>query len=146
MPTSPRTQTLTVSNRMDILIKILLAIISPSLFIGMLEVGAYTWERGQANGLYAWELVASRRIDLLPHSASDGDYTLMKPGSHYEWQKIPVEINSHGLRGPEVTYEKPTDTFRILNLGDSVTMGWGVRVEDTYGQQLESSLNNQNKR
>ena len=68
-------------------------------------------------------------------------YTLMKPDSHYEWQGIPVDINSHGLRGPETTYEKPPATFRILNLGDSVVMGWGVREEDTYGQQLEQLLN-----
>jgi lysophospholipase L1-like esterase len=54
-----------------------------------------------------------------------------------------VDINSHGLRGPEITYEKSLDTFRILNLGDSVSMGWGVREEDTYGRQLESLLNEQ---
>jgi lysophospholipase L1-like esterase len=47
------------------------------------------------------------------------------------------------LRSPETTYEKPTGTFRILNLGDSVTMGWGTREEDTYGQQLEQLLNGQ---
>jgi hypothetical protein len=68
-------------------------------------------------------------------------YTLMKPGSHYEWQSIPVDINSHGLRGPETTYEKPPATFRILNLGDSIVMGWGVREENTYGRRLESMLN-----
>jgi lysophospholipase L1-like esterase len=67
----------------------------------------------------------------------------MKPGSHYEWQSISVDINSHGLRGPETSYEKPPATYRILNLGDSVAMGWGVRVEDTYGQKLESLLNQQ---
>jgi hypothetical protein len=70
-------------------------------------------------------------------------YTLMKPGSHYEWQNISVDINSHGLRGPEPSYAKPPSTFRILNLGDSVVMGWGVREEDTYGRQLETLLNEQ---
>jgi lysophospholipase L1-like esterase len=54
-----------------------------------------------------------------------------------------VEINSHGLRGPETPYEKPAGTFRILNLGDSVAMGWGVREEDTYGRRLEQWLNDQ---
>ena len=50
-------------------------------------------------------------------------------------------INSHGLRSPEINYEKRTGTFRILNLGDSVVMGWGIRQEDTYGRQLGSLLN-----
>src|SRR5688572_14070194 len=122
---------------------IALALIGPVLLVGLLEGMAYVWERTQANGLYAWEMVASRRLVWEPHPEPGTGYTLMKPGSHYEWQGIPVDINSHGLRGPETTYEKPPATFRILNLGDSVAMGWGVRVEDTYGQRLESLLNEQ---
>jgi lysophospholipase L1-like esterase len=120
---------------------IALATIGPLMLIGLLEGMAYAWERTQANSLYAWELVASRRMVWEEHPTPGAGYTLMKPGSHYEWQGIPVDINSHGLRGPETTYEKSPDTFRILNLGDSIVMGWGVRVEDTYGQRLESLLN-----
>jgi GDSL-like Lipase/Acylhydrolase family len=118
-----------------------MAIVSPLLLIGLLEGAAYLWERKQANSLYAWELVASRRMVWVQYPQPGAGYTLMKPGSHYEWQNIPVDINSHGLRGPETSYEKPPDTFRILNLGDSVVMGWGVREENTYGRRLESLLN-----
>jgi hypothetical protein len=120
---------------------IVLAIIAPLLLLGLLEGIAYFWERGQANGPYAWELVASRRMVWETHPGPGAGYTLMKPGSHYEWQGIPVDINSHGLRGPETPYAKPSGTFRILNLGDSVAMGWGVREQDTYGRQLEALLN-----
>ena len=118
--------------------------VSPVLLIGLLEGAAFLWERKQANGPYAWELVASRRMVWVQYDEPGAGFTLMKPGSHYEWQSIPVDINSHGLRGPETTYEKPAGTFRILNLGDSVVMGWGVRQEDTYGRQLESLLNENN--
>ena len=121
----------------------MMAIISPLVLIGLLEGTAYIWERTQANGLYAWELVASRRMVWEKYYEPGAGYTLMKPDSHYEWQGIPVDINSHGLRGPETTYEKPPSTYRILNLGDSVAMGWGVRVEETYGRQLEGLLNEQ---
>jgi lysophospholipase L1-like esterase len=121
----------------------MLAVLSPLLLIGLLEGAAYVWERKQANSLYAWELVASRRMEWVQYHEPGAGYTLMKPGSHYKWQGIPVEINSHGLRSPETTYEKPTGTFRILNLGDSVTMGWGTREEDTYGRRLEQLLNGQ---
>lgn len=120
-----------------------LAIFSPLLLLGLLEGVAYAWERKQANGPYAWELVASRRMIWEAHPTPGAGYTLMKPGSHYEWQSINVDINSHGLRSPETTYAKPPGTFRILNLGDSVAMGWGIREEDTYGRRLESLLNEQ---
>ena len=120
---------------------IALAIIGPLLLLGLLEGVAYVWEQRQANGLYAWELVASRRMVWVQYHEPAAGYTLMQPNSHYEWQSIPVDINSHGLRGPETTYKKPPATFRILNLGDSVVMGWGVREESTYGKQLESMLN-----
>jgi lysophospholipase L1-like esterase len=129
------------SKPMEFLLKVIMVVTGPLLLIGLLEGVAYIWEHSQANGTYAWELVASRRIDLLQYPEPGAGYTLMKPGSHYEWQGIPVDINSHGLREPETTYEKPPNTFRILNLGDSVAMGWGIREEDTYGQQLECLLN-----
>jgi hypothetical protein len=141
--TSNPVKTPTLSKRSDILINIAITILGPLLLIGLLEGLAYVWERTQANGLYAWELVASRRLVWEPHPEPGAGYTLMKPGSHYEWQGITVDINSHGLRGPETSYEKPPATFRILNLGDSVVMGWGVREENTYGQRLESLLNEQ---
>jgi hypothetical protein len=136
-------KTLTLSRRSDILLKIAIAIISPLLLVGLLEGLAYIWEKTQANGLYAWELVASRRLVWEQYLEPGAGYTLMKPGTHYEWQGIPVDINSHGLRGPETTYEKPAGTLRILNLGDSVAMGWGVREEDSYGRRLEQRLNEQ---
>ena len=133
----------TISKRATLLLNIALALIGPLLLIGLLEGTAYVWERRQANGLYAWELVASRRMEWVQYHEPGSGYTLMKPGSHYKWQGIAVKINSHGLRSPETTYEKPPGTFRILNLGDSIVMGWGVREEDTYGRRLESKLNEQ---
>ena len=140
--TSTEVKTPALSKQAEKWLTIMLAIIGPLLIIALLEGVAYVWERQQANGPYAWELVASRRMVWEQHPEPGAGYTLMKPNSHYEWQSISVDINSHGLRGAETTYEKPSTTFRILNLGDSVAMGWGVRLEDTYGQQLEALLNN----
>lgn len=136
-------KTPTLSKRTDILLKIAMVIISPLLLLGLLEGMAYIWEQGQADGLYAWELVASRRMVWEQHPEPGAGYTLIKPDSHYEWQGIPVDINSHGLRGPETSFEKPPGTFRILNLGDSIAMGWGVREDETYSWRLEQQLNKQ---
>ena len=140
-PTTAKSPTL--SKRLEKILLAIFAIISTLLLIGLLEGIAYVWERRQANSLYAWELVASRRMVWEKHPTPGAGYTLMKPDSHYQWQGIPVDINSHGLRNPETTYEKPPATFRILNLGDSVVMGWGVRAEDTYGRQMEAWLHEQ---
>jgi GDSL-like Lipase/Acylhydrolase family len=137
----PIAKTPIMSKRAAIWLNIALAIMGPLLLVGLLEGTAYVWERRQAKGLYAWEMVASRRMVWVKYYEPGAGYTLMKPGGHYEWQSIPVDINSHGLRGPETSYEKPSGTFRILNLGDSVVMGWGVREDDTYGRRLESLLN-----
>ena len=121
--------------------KLAVPLISTLLFLAVLEGGAYLWERAQGNGPFAWELVASRRLEFLKFAEPGAGYTLMKPGSRYCWQGIPVEINSHGLRGPVTPHAKRPNTFRILNLGDSVAMGWGVRAEESYGRQLEILLN-----
>ena len=130
-----------LSKRAEQIVKVIMVLSGPLLLILLLEGGAFLWERAQAQGPYAWEMVASRRIDLDEYPEPGAGYTLMEPGSRYEWQGIPVTINSRGLRNPEVAYEKPAGTVRVLNLGDSIAMGWGVREEETYGRQLEQMLN-----
>lgn len=120
-----------------------LALMASSFLICLagLEAVAWFWEQRQAQGPYAWELVASRRIWLDRIETPDGGYTLMHPGEAYTWQDISVRINSQGLRSPNVAPKKPPDIYRILNLGDSVVFGWGVRYEDTHGYRLQELLN-----
>ncbi|MBN1593522.1 MAG: SGNH/GDSL hydrolase family protein [Candidatus Coatesbacteria bacterium] len=71
------------------------------------------------------------------------------------WSKIPNEeglyirpeyevhekINSKGLRGPEIPYEKPDGEFRILFLGDSFTEGYAVSDKDHFITKVQSSIN-----
>lgn len=54
---------------------------------------------------------------------------------------VEYTINSLGMRGPEVSTDKPAGTFRILGLGDSFTFGIGVRDEHTCLRRLEAVLN-----
>ena len=51
---------------------------------------------------------------------------------------VDFETNSKGLRDREFSYTKSPNTLRILMLGDSLTVGWGVRVEDTFSKRLET--------
>jgi GDSL-like lipase/acylhydrolase family protein len=53
---------------------------------------------------------------------------------------VHLQINAHGLRGPDRDYRKPPGTRRILLLGDSFTEGFTVREEATTRAVLESSL------
>ena len=53
---------------------------------------------------------------------------------------VEMTINGLGLRGPELTREKPAGTLRLLGLGDSFTFGVGVRDEHTFLRRLEGRL------
>jgi lysophospholipase L1-like esterase len=54
---------------------------------------------------------------------------------------VMVSINSHGLRDREYSRTKPPGVYRIVVLGDSTTLGWGVAVEETVPKILEAELN-----
>ena len=73
-----------------------------------------------------------------------------KPSMYYEYIPyarndlyigVPVTINSLGLRDYEIQIPKPPHTVRILALGDSITFGYGVRLEETYLKVLKRKLN-----
>jgi lysophospholipase L1-like esterase len=53
---------------------------------------------------------------------------------------VPVAVNRLGLRDREIAVPKPAGTVRILGVGDSVTFGYGVPLQDTYLKVLESRL------
>jgi lysophospholipase L1-like esterase len=48
--------------------------------------------------------------------------------------------NAFGFRGREPSLAKPPGAFRILLIGDSMTMGEGVAEDETYAALLEQSL------
>jgi lysophospholipase L1-like esterase len=51
-----------------------------------------------------------------------------------------LTINSLGFRGRDVVVPKPIGRFRVVVIGDSVTMGWGVGDDETFSSQLEQLL------
>jgi lysophospholipase L1-like esterase len=64
----------------------------------------------------------------------------LRPGQETMFQSGLVSVNSLAFRGPEVAMPKPAGVFRILVLGESLTFGWGVEYEETYGQRLREAL------
>jgi lysophospholipase L1-like esterase len=69
----------------------------------------------------------------------------LKPGARIESQTDGVaaveQLNSDGFRGPEYAIPKPSGSFRILAVGDSVVQALSVSYRDSWGQVLEAMLN-----
>jgi len=63
------------------------------------------------------------------------------PNSRAFLMGVDVRINSRGLRDYEYPLEKAPGVFRIMILGDSTTLGWGVPLERNVPKILESELN-----
>jgi hypothetical protein len=71
----------------------------------------------------------------------DPDFAyILRAGDSFALSGVPFDINSDGLRGPEIETPKPLGRRRVLLLGDSVVMGAGVRVEQTFAAGLRSRL------
>jgi lysophospholipase L1-like esterase len=51
-----------------------------------------------------------------------------------------IEFNSQGSRGPEVSYAKPEDVYRILLIGDSFVEAVQVDYAQTFGALLQETL------
>jgi lysophospholipase L1-like esterase len=50
----------------------------------------------------------------------------LRPSAQDSWDGVPVTVNAKGLRGPELEYARRPGVARILYLGDSVTVGYGL--------------------
>lgn len=60
-------------------------------------------------------------------------------------QNVTIRLNDRGLRGGPVE-PAPTNGRRILFLGGSITLGWGVPEEETVEQRLEKMLTAEGQR
>jgi lysophospholipase L1-like esterase len=49
-------------------------------------------------------------------------------------------VNALGMRGALVSVAKPPDTYRIAIIGDSVSYGFGVKLEDSFPFVLQADL------
>lgn len=85
------------------------------------------------------------QINLLQSGAMISDNPILvwelEPGAIIKFKEgIEYNINSDGLRD----YEQKNieeDSYKMVILGDSITYGSGVNLEDTYAKVLEKKLN-----
>lgn len=65
----------------------------------------------------------------------------LKPRLDEDFHHARYQVNSIGLRGPEIPTPKPTGESRILWLGDSIVFGIGVDYENTIPANVERMAN-----
>ncbi len=65
-------------------------------------------------------------------------WEMVPGGTHYTYQHA-VQVNSLGLRGPELAEKQPQER-RVLYLGDSLVYGQGVADQETQPAALERAL------
>jgi lysophospholipase L1-like esterase len=61
-----------------------------------------------------------------------------KSGTYYGAE---ISTNSFGFRDREYDWDNPAGRKRIVFLGDSFTLGWGVEFDSTFSKCLERMLN-----
>ncbi len=64
-----------------------------------------------------------------------------RPNSEATLQSVSIRINEKGLRGKPVE-QNVQGVRRILFLGSSITLGWGVKEEETMSALVEKALKN----
>lgn len=84
---------------------------------------------------YAKELKKSSNNPLLSHEHI--------PNSEASLYGTHIKINSDGFRDYEHLIKKEDNTFRILAVGDSITLGWSVKFDNIFTKLLEKKLNNE---
>jgi lysophospholipase L1-like esterase len=112
----------------------LLALTGCLLAAGIIEISVRLFKPVNLD-FYNWQ-----KIKRVAQPSGTG-FEFIPGGRNDFYVGVPVQINSFGLRDVEIEVPKPADTVRVLVVGDSLTFGFGVELENTYLKVLESELN-----
>jgi lysophospholipase L1-like esterase len=82
------------------------------------------------------------RVHLLPNMSKEVKNTFSLIPQDRE-RGYTITSNSLGFRSPEVSPQKPDNTFRVLVFGDSSSFGWGVDAEESWTTLLQTELQKQ---
>ncbi|HWW92038.1 MAG TPA: HEAT repeat domain-containing protein [Vicinamibacteria bacterium] len=114
---------------------LLLSALSVLVFVGGVEGVCRLLESGRP---------APRAAAYITDWNWEGDfYTVKSTAAGWPpWE----DYNSDGLRDRERAVEKPTGVRRLICLGDSTTLGWGIRPQEAYPQVLQDLLESMGER
>jgi len=118
------------------LAKLALALGTLALVFAALELGLRAADYDPLRGLREddWRelFIRTSKVPLLGYE--------LTPGARGEGWGCETVINRHGFRDRECELEKPAGTLRVVAIGDSITFGNMLPVEDSYPKQLEALL------
>jgi hypothetical protein len=110
-------------------VRIVASLFSVIIFFALMEHVLYERERHAAAKWHSSYIMPHPlRLWRLTPRAAEGT------------ERFRLNINSHGVRGDEFQLAKQPGEIRILFLGDSWTMGFGVDEEKTFCRLLEKRL------
>jgi lysophospholipase L1-like esterase len=125
--------------RLLLLVRILPTVLLLALALLAVEIFA-RWKYGRPSmhfGLEMWKYAKTLKVRAENAEMSHRH----RPNSEAFLMGVDVKINSLGLRDREITVKKPPDTCRVVVLGDSTTLGWGVPYDQLYCKIVEKELN-----
>lgn len=121
----------------SICVNMLVVLASLALFAGIGEL-AIRWYLSTHT---VYDIEMSRYANLIKVDSPNPKIGFVhKPNSDAVLMNAPVRINSDGLRDVEHAV-RHGDAYRVIFLGDSLTLGWGVRQEESFKSILETYLN-----
>lgn len=93
-------------------------------------------------GYRIYESFNSKSSDVV-HVKSKNNVLMyeLAPNTSYEENGIIYRINADGFRDKEYNIEKSPETIRVVVIGDSVTFGAGVNLNESFTEVLENMLN-----
>jgi lysophospholipase L1-like esterase len=117
---------------------ILLLLISVGVTLGAVEIAARLFlDSGMEYDLEMWKY--AKRAKIVSENPEIGHEH--RPNVETHLMGVDFRVNSMGLRDREFAIPKPGDVTRIMFIGDSLTVGWGVEDDKTVPKQLEKLLN-----
>jgi lysophospholipase L1-like esterase len=147
----PRYSSLPMLRRFNLLHKLALGLLIPALLLVSAEIGLRLLARlaPPSAGLYDGyeetlvEIGGFEDTSRLFEPDPELFWRLRKGVRSLHWEPplwLDNRSNSLGFRDPERSLSRQDPCLRILCIGDSCTYGSGVRLADSYPQQLEALL------
>jgi hypothetical protein len=101
---------------------------------GVLTLGVHLFvDDGMQFNLEMWKYARDiKRISADPLIGHEH-----RPGTHSFLMGAEITINSQGLRDREIPLARTPGTDRIMMLGDSFILGWGVPFDDIIAKRME---------